>query len=207
MIVNLERPTVPPVEWIDRVGDVWQEHPTDPQQLRLARFADGKTIGAVYYLPRVDVDRQWGKLTQPDHAPITVEEVAEWQVDDERGGTGEVEPDNYSSEVRHISEMNRQRTSTETRPESPEASKIGNAAAELENLTVMMRQAVLDLRKNSAVTGHNAADPTRAIRDAYARVYYLRRELGRVVTTLGIGVPAPSRLRDVEKTYRALIQD
>lgn len=171
----------PPIEWTDRQGDVWQEHPTDPQLLNLVRFSNGDQLVGSDYTPRDDVDRQWGELTQTAGAPSTAdEEETGWRKSAPVKGEGE----------------------------SPEARKIGNAADELENLTVMLRQAVLDLRNN--VQRANRGDWTStssALHDSYARAYYLRRELGRVVAALGVGVPAARRRQDVEREYQALIQD
>lgn len=60
-----------------------------------------------------------------------------------------------------------------------------SAANALEDLTVKMKTAALDLREGT--------------NDPYAVAYYLRRELSRVVATLGAGVP--SGLGAVTATY------
>lgn len=90
-------------------------------------------------------------------------------------------------------------------PETPEQRKILAAADELEDLVVMMNHAVSDLRSAARVTGANAADPLRASRDAYARVYTLRRKLTQVVATLGAGKPA--RLAGYVAEYDAIALD
>lgn len=195
-----------PIEWIDRQGDVWEESPVDHQMLRLARFANGDVVNEGHYQPKDEIDRQWGELVQTTDAPITLENVAEWQVDDEEGGTGEVDLTDRDAEVRHIMEMNRQRVSDMVKNPEPimrsefdaftsEQKKLVEAAAELENISAMVKEAVLDLR-NAARTGDVA--------DAYARAYFLRRELGRVVAGLGVGVPRT--LAAVEAEYRELTE-
>lgn len=197
--------STPLTEWTDHHGDVWQEHLVDPTLVRIVRFANGKLAPEDFYRPLTEVEKSYGELTQTAGASITDEDVAAWQVDDEEGGTGEVDLANRDSEVRYITEMNRQRTSAtaSSKRESPEARKLDDAAAELENITVMMKQAVLDLRASRGGQIHASA----ALGNAYARVYYLRRELGRVVAALGVGVPRSVVLRGIEKTYRGLIED
>lgn len=195
-----------PIEWTDHHGDVWEESPINRQMIALVRFANGTRVPSPTYHPRAKVERNFGELVQTAGASITDEDVAEWQVDDEEGGTGQVEPADRDSEVRYISEMNRQRISdTVKNPEpivrsefdtfTPEQKKLVESAAELENISVMVKEAVLDLR-NAARTGDVA--------DAYARVYFLRRELGRVVAALGVGVPRT--LATIEAEYRELTE-
>ena len=55
--------------------------------------------------------------------------------------------------------------------------KVTKAAAELEELAADMKQAVIDLRES----GNQVF--------AYERVYHLRTALGRIVQSLGVGVP------------------
>lgn len=86
-------------------------------------------------------------------------------------------------------------TRTEFDTFTPEQRKLVESAAELENISIMVKEAVLDLR-NAARTGDVA--------DAYTRVYFLRRELGHVVAGLGVG--APRNLAAVEAEYRELSQ-
>jgi hypothetical protein len=67
--------------------------------------------------------------------------------------------------------------------------KATAAAARLEELSTVMSQMVTDLREGKP--------------HPYARVYWLRREIGRVVATLGADVP-PS-IGQVDMEYNLLI--
>lgn len=90
-------------------------------------------------------------------------------------------------------------------PETVEQRKIREAADALEDIIVMAKQVVIDLRANSRVTGRNAADPVRAVHDSYGRVFALRRKFGRIVAGLGSGTP--SRLGAYEEQLDRLVQD
>lgn len=80
-----------------------------------------------------------------------------------------------------------------------ERRKISDAANRVEELSVMIKEAVLDLRDDAR---HDD------ITTAYARVYVLRRELSRVVASLGAGVPVNGAvMRRIEKTYDSLVRD
>lgn len=65
------------------------------------------------------------------------------------------------------------------------------AAKRLEELTVMAKQMVIDLR----LVNNNY--------DGYRRVYWLRKELSKVVASLGGGVP---RVSDLPGKYERLIE-
>lgn len=90
-------------------------------------------------------------------------------------------------------------------PETVEQRKIREAADALEDIIVMAKRVMTDLRDNSRVTGRNAADPVRAIHDSYGRVFTLRRKLSRVVAALGSGTP--SRLGAYEEQLDRLVRD
>lgn len=222
---------VTPVEWTDHHGDVWEESPVDRQMLRLARFANGDVVTEGHYWPFVEIERQWGELIQTTGAPPITEVdltcgrrwVAEIALcyrcgqnaeahsavnalpitDDDESPLGStvvnVLPD--GSTVVDVIEDGVPAKNPEPieRPEfdtfTHEQKKLVESAAELENISVMVKEAVLDLR-NAARVGDVA--------DAYARVYFLRRELGRVVAGLGAGVPR--NLAAVETEYRELTQ-
>lgn len=68
-----------------------------------------------------------------------------------------------------------------------------DSANRLEELGVALGEMVRDLRIGKP--------------HAYARVYWLRRELGRVVTTLGTDAPSSHVLRDVAREYEELISN
>ena len=164
--------------WCDAGGGVWEEHPDDPEMIRFAHDANGNAPTYADYWTKQAVSSQFGELTRPDD---------------------EIVVETY---------LNGKRTPVPPANELLEARKLREAAAELENLTVMMKQAVLDLRANSERASRGGqTHASESLNDAYARAYYLRRELGRVVATLGVGVPVNYRLRGVETAYRALIQD
>lgn len=93
----------------------------------------------------------------------------------------------------------------ETTKQSPAASyeeqrrqRRYEAAARVEELAAIAKQVVLDLRGelDATAVGHLRANDT-----AYARVYWLRRELGRVVAELGVGLPNHRVMKAVEKEY------
>lgn len=71
------------------------------------------------------------------------------------------------------------------------------AANRLEELTAIAKQVVIDLRGQDGAAKQQAASDM-----AYARVYWLRRELGHVVATLGVGLPDGWRLRLVAQEYK-----
>lgn len=73
-----------------------------------------------------------------------------------------------------------------------------DAADRVEELAAIAKALVTDLRGQPGESGQQAANDT-----AYGRVYWLRRELGRVVATLGIGLPEPWVLRVVDREYGA----
>jgi predicted ATPase len=74
--------------------------------------------------------------------------------------------------------------------------KVLTAADALEELSVITKQMVLDLRADA-----NAENPQgRAY--AHTRVYWLRRELSRVIATLGASVPAHARLKQIDEEYQ-----
>jgi hypothetical protein len=56
--------------------------------------------------------------------------------------------------------------------------KTTEAAAKLEELSVDLKQAIIDIRENSGNS-----------KWCYWRIYYLRRDLSRIVATLGAGIP------------------
>lgn len=64
------------------------------------------------------------------------------------------------------------------------------AAAKLEDITVVSKQMVVDIREE--------------VVDPYAALYWLRREIGRIVSTMGVGLPASDMLRQVQDRYRIL---
>lgn len=68
-----------------------------------------------------------------------------------------------------------------------------NASYRLEELLAIGKAVVLDLR--------DGADAP------YARVYWLRRELGYVVAELGVGLPNHAELKAVTAEYEALVSD
>lgn len=63
----------------------------------------------------------------------------------------------------------------------PTRQQVMEAAAEVEKLAALMKQAVLDLRADS--------NTDRGREFAYARVYDIRWRLGRIANRLGYGVP------------------
>ena len=77
-----------------------------------------------------------------------------------------------------------------------------NAANQLEDLIVVAKQMVLDLRGVPSREGQEDADLT-----AYGRVYWLRKRLGYVVATLGVGHPTSWVTRYVEKHYGKLLRN
>lgn len=68
------------------------------------------------------------------------------------------------------------------------------AAARLEELAAIAKAMVLDVRGDGE--SQEDADLT-----AYGRVFWLRRQLGYVVASLGAGAPASWVMRAVEKEY------
>lgn len=70
------------------------------------------------------------------------------------------------------------------------------AAARVEELAAIAKQMVLDLRGPEDPQGQVEANDT-----AYARVYWLRHALGRVVADLGVGNPPTWAKRQVEREY------
>lgn len=72
--------------------------------------------------------------------------------------------------------------------------KVMQAAKELEEIAILAKQMVIDLREG-------APNP-------YTRVYWLRWRLGRIVTKMGIGVPSffPSELAAIAKEYESYLQ-
>lgn len=73
------------------------------------------------------------------------------------------------------------------------AARAINASYRIGELSALARQVELDLRDGAP--------------DAYARVYWLRRELGYVANELGVGLPDHAALRRVEAEYTALVVD
>jgi hypothetical protein len=90
-----------------------------------------------------------------------------------------------------------------------EWTKITNAAASLEDIVVMLKAAVTELRDNAQRLGHVRSGEdhaaARLMYDSYARVFTLRRKLSRVVASLGSG--APARLSQYNAAYDKLVQD
>jgi hypothetical protein len=76
------------------------------------------------------------------------------------------------------------------------------AAGQLEELAVALKQVVIDLRGEPGESGQQAASDT-----AYARVYWLRWKLGHVVADLGIGLPPTWARRVVEREYEQLLDN
>jgi hypothetical protein len=72
------------------------------------------------------------------------------------------------------------------------------AADRLEELAAIAQAMVTDLRGQPGESGQTAASDT-----AYARVYWLRREIGYVVNALGVGLPPRWAQRVVSKEYGA----
>lgn len=174
-----------PIEWTDHHGDVWEESPVDRQMIALVRFSDGTRVPSPTYHPRPKVEQNFGELVQTAGAPTIDDDVIV-----ARYLNGEcVERDGVP--IKNTEPIVRSEFDTFT----PEQKKLVESAAELENISVMVKEAVLDLR-NAARTGDVA--------DAYARVYFLRRELGRVVAALGVGVPRT--LATIEAEYRELTE-
>lgn len=68
------------------------------------------------------------------------------------------------------------------------------AAARLEELAAIAKQMVLDLRGEGG--SEEDADLT-----AYARVYWLRKQLGYVVAPLGVGAPDSWTTKVAEREY------
>jgi hypothetical protein len=68
------------------------------------------------------------------------------------------------------------------------------AAARLEELAAITRQMVLDLRGEGG--SEEDADLT-----AYARAYWLRKQLGYVVASLGVGAPDTWTTKVAEREY------
>lgn len=76
------------------------------------------------------------------------------------------------------------------------AKRRNDAANRLEELAAIAKAMVQDLRGQPGESGQVAANDT-----AYARVYWLRRELGYVVNTLGVGLPERWAQRVVAREY------
>lgn len=75
------------------------------------------------------------------------------------------------------------------------------AAAQLEDLIVVAKQVVLDLRGEPTREGQDDADLT-----AYGRVFWLRRQLGYVVGSLGVNAPATWVMNLAGKRYGTLLE-
>jgi hypothetical protein len=75
-----------------------------------------------------------------------------------------------------------------------------DAANQLEELITVAKQMVLDLRGKPTRESQEDADLT-----AYGRGYWLRKRLGYVVATLGVGHPTSWVTRYVEKHYGKLL--
>lgn len=73
---------------------------------------------------------------------------------------------------------------------------IEEVATRLEELTIIAKQIIIDLRDD--ITEIHQSPPT------YTRVYYLRREMSRLAARLGSGVP--SGLTKLESRYEQLVQ-
>jgi hypothetical protein len=69
--------------------------------------------------------------------------------------------------------------------------KVNAAANTMEDLAAIAKQVVIDLR---------AGKP-----HPYARVYWLRREMGRVVATMGVGTP--EGIKEVNREYGCVYSD
>lgn len=70
------------------------------------------------------------------------------------------------------------------------------AADRLEELAAIAKAVAADLRGEEGESGQIAANDT-----AYGRVYWLRKQLGYVVNTLGVGLPERWVQRVVEREY------
>lgn len=70
------------------------------------------------------------------------------------------------------------------------------AAARIEELIEIQKQLVLDLRGTPDKAGRDDADLT-----AYGRVYWLRKQVGYVVASLGVGAPDSWVTRLAEREY------
>jgi hypothetical protein len=77
-----------------------------------------------------------------------------------------------------------------------------DAADQLEELIIVAKQMVLDLRGEPSRESQEDADLT-----AYGRVYWLRKRLGYIVATLGVGHPTSWVTRYVEKHYGKLLRN
>lgn len=93
-------------------------------------------------------------------------------------------------------------------PAASERRKILAAAAALEDIEVMLKAAVIDMRSSARSLNRPTVDSVAAARlrqDAYARLFTVRRKLGRVVASLGAGTPA--RLSQIEAELDQLVND
>lgn len=75
------------------------------------------------------------------------------------------------------------------------------AADRLEELVITAKQMVIDLRANPAPDTAGREAWLRSNDMAYARLYWLRREIGYVVNQLGVGLPPNWTIRQVTKEY------
>lgn len=75
------------------------------------------------------------------------------------------------------------------------------AANQLEELLVAAQQIVLDLRANPTPDTVDREEWLRSNDMAYARVYWLRRELGYVVNKLGVGLPPNWMIKQIIEEF------
>lgn len=225
----IESASSQPVEWFDRNSDIWREHPADPHRLKIVRAA-GHPVAQADYHARAYVRSQFGELTRvelsaPSASSASVDPTTapptEWT--DNGGSTWEDAGDGLVRVVAHegvrlfkpgnpLPIAHVQRTWGPLTPHvtlTTFDTTIINAAEALEDLLVMTTQAVQDLRDidaNPAVDPPAYAAPShRAV--AYTRLYFLQRELGRIVATLGADAPIPAVMRAVEADYRSQIEE
>lgn len=88
-------------------------------------------------------------------------------------------------------------------PETVEQRKIREAADQLEDIIVMAKQVVLELRGASRRAGYGAIQSAQALYDSYAYLFALRRKLGRTVATIGAG--QPHRVKQFEAALDELV--
>lgn len=74
-------------------------------------------------------------------------------------------------------------------------------ADQLEELVIAAKQMVIDLRANPDADTAGREEWLRSNDTAYARVYWLRRELGYVVNQLGVGLPPNWAVKKIIAEY------
>jgi hypothetical protein len=198
--------------WSDSTGQVWREVTPTLLVLEVDRY--GKTTDHVDAdsRPRADVERLYGELTRVQSCDVCAQSNVPTAHTTPLGHRCPSVAGRYTLPADRERERERDQIAEAgwspraddelVDPTESDRQKIRNAAAALDDLAVMIKEVTHDLRGTDARPGGENGR-----RYAYARLYFLRRELGRVVATLGAEAPPNAVIKTLEARYRSHVRD